>query len=224
MTRDMSECPGSANAPPSPPGGEDARPLAAGAVEDAGSVLADLVESLAAIGRSMQEEFDPQRFLGQFSAQIQRPIPHDRLVMDHLDEDGRTFTVFAEHVIRGPVLHAAHYTTAFDPQGRYVVEECTIRRVFAGEPILVNDLRTDARFANPNPFERRLQAADLRSAIVVPLRSGGRIIGAVAATSLAPDAYSEAHLTALQQVANLIGPFIENIILLQRLQGGSADH
>ena len=195
---------------------EDPRRPAVGSADAAGPMLADLLASLVAIGRSIQEEFDPQRFLGQFSAQIQRLIPHDRLVMDHLDEDGRTFTVFAEHVLRGPVLHAAHYTTAFDPEGRYVVAEWAIRRVFAGEPIRVNDLQTDPRFVDPNPFERKLQETGLRSAIVVPLPSGGRIIGAMAATSLTPDTYTEAHLTALQQVANLIGPFIENIILLQR--------
>jgi hypothetical protein len=45
----------------------------------------------------MQERFDPQRFLAEFSAKIQRLVPHDRLVIDHLDDDGRTFTVFAEH-------------------------------------------------------------------------------------------------------------------------------
>ncbi len=184
--------------------------------EAAGPMLADLVASLAAIGRSMQEEFDPQRFLGQFSAQIQGLIPHDRLVMDHLDEDGRTFTVFAEHAPRGPVLHRAYYTTAFDPQGRYVVAEWAVRSVFAGEAMRVDDLRTDPRFADPNPFEHKLQETGLRSALVVPLRSGGRIIGAVATTSLTPSAYTGAHLAAARQVADLIGPFIESVILLQQ--------
>jgi hypothetical protein len=79
---------------------EATRGRAAGRPEGAGSVLPDLVASLAAIGRSMQEEFDPQRFLDEFSAQVQRLIPHDRLVIDLLDEDRRTFTVFTEHAPR----------------------------------------------------------------------------------------------------------------------------
>ncbi|HSD51850.1 MAG TPA: sigma 54-interacting transcriptional regulator, partial [Candidatus Methylomirabilis sp.] len=181
-----------------------------------GPMQADLLASLAAIGRSMQEQFDPRRFLGQFSAQIQGLIPHDRLVMDHLDEDGRTFTVFAEHAPRGPVLHRAYYTTAFDPQGRYVVAEWAIRSVFAGEAMRVDDLRTDPRFSTPNPFEHKLQEAGLRSALVVPLRSGGRIIGALATTSLTPTIYTDVHLAAARQVADLIGPFIESVILLQQ--------
>jgi len=38
----------------------------------------------------MEEEFDPRRFLEDFSAKLQGLIPHDRLVIDHLDENGRT--------------------------------------------------------------------------------------------------------------------------------------
>ena len=46
--------------------------------------------------------------------------------------------------------------------------------------------------------------------------SGGRIIGTLSATSYEPGIYSPDHLNALRQVADLIGPFIENIVLLHR--------
>jgi Nif-specific regulatory protein len=187
-----------------------------GSVDDAASVLADLLCSLAAIGRSMQEEFDPKRFLEQFSACVERLIPHDRLVVFHLGDDGRTFTVFAEHAPRGPVLHEGHYTTAFDPESRYVVAEWTIRPVFSGEAMLVGDLQTDPRFAHLNPSERKVQEAGLRSLLRIPFYSGGQVIGALAATSLTANTYTPTHLTAAQQVADLIGPFIENLVLLQR--------
>jgi Nif-specific regulatory protein len=183
---------------------------------DAGSVLADLLASLAAIGRSMQEEFDPQRFLNEFSDRIRRLIPHDRLVIDLLDEDGRTFTVFAEHAPPGLTLHEEHYTTAFDPKARYIVSEWVLCTVFAGESMLVADLTADPRFAGLNPFERKLKEKGIRSALMVPLEGGGRIIGALVATSLADQAYSQGHLDALTQVAVLIAPFIENVVLLQR--------
>ena len=187
-----------------------------GSVDDAASVLADLLCSLAAIGRSMQEEFDPKRFLEQFSACVERLIPHDRLVVFHLGDDGRTFTVFAEHAPRGPVLHEGHYTTAFDPESRYVVAEWTIRPVFSGEAMLVGDLQTDPRFAHLNSSERKVQEAGLRSLLRIPFYSGGQVIGALAATSLTANTYTPTHLTAAQQVADLIGPFIENLVLLQR--------
>jgi transcriptional regulator with GAF, ATPase, and Fis domain len=178
--------------------------------------LADLLESLAAIGRSMQEEFDPQRFLGEFSARLQRLVPHDRLVVDLLDEDGRTFTVFAEHAPAPLTLHQEHYTTAFHPGTRYVVAEWVLRRVFAGEALLVGDFPGDPRFEGLNPFERRLQEVGIRSGLLVPLESGGRTIGALVATALPSHAYGERHLEALRRVAGLIGPFIENVVLLQR--------
>jgi len=179
-------------------------------------MLADLLASLAAIGRSMGEAFDPQRFLGEFSAQIQRLVPHDRLVIDLLDEDNRTFTVFAEHAPPALVLHQDHYTTAFAPQARYVVSEWVLRFVFAGQAILVHDFPADPRFTEVNPFERRLQEAGIRSGLLVPLGSGGRVIGALVATALAPHAYAESQLATLAQIADLIGPFIENVVLLQR--------
>ncbi|HWT77939.1 MAG TPA: sigma 54-interacting transcriptional regulator, partial [Candidatus Methylomirabilis sp.] len=180
--------------------------------------LADphLLVSLAAIGRAMEEEFDPRRFLEEFSAKLQGLIPHDRLVIDLLDENGRTFTVFAEHAPPGLLLHEEHYTSAFAPQARYVVADWTIRRVFAGESILVHELTTDRLFATLNPDERRLLDAGIRSGIGVPLQSGGRIIGVVAATSLTPHTYTEAHVDAARQVADLIAPFIQSTVLLHR--------
>ncbi|HSB73323.1 MAG TPA: sigma 54-interacting transcriptional regulator [Candidatus Methylomirabilis sp.] len=191
-------------------------PLPETPIVGTGAMLADLLASLAAIGRSMQEEFDPRRFLDEFSARIGRLIPHDRLVVDLLHEDGRTFTVFAEHAPPELALHQNYYTTSFDPQARYVVAEWVLRTVFAGEAMLVRDFRDDPRFTQVNPFERRVQEAGLRSALLVPLESGGRVIGALVATSLQPETYAETHLDAARQVAALIGPFVENVVLLQR--------
>jgi transcriptional regulator with GAF, ATPase, and Fis domain len=181
------------------------------------TALSDLVASLAAIGRSMQDRVDPRRFLGEFSAQIQRLVPHDRLVVHYLDDDGRTFTVFAEHAVGStPLLHEQHYTTTFDPGGRYVVADWGIAPVFAGEPMRVDDFTADPRFARPNAHERRVAEAGLRSALLVPLHAGGRVGGALVFTSLAAGAYSDAHAAAAGQIADLIGPFIESTVLLER--------
>ncbi|HSF03658.1 MAG TPA: GAF domain-containing protein, partial [Solirubrobacterales bacterium] len=181
------------------------------------TTLSDLVASLAAIGHSMQDGLDPRRFLGEFSGQIQRLVPHDRLVIDYLDDGGRTFTVFAEHAVGpAPMLHEQHYTTTFDPGGRYVVAEWGIAPVFAGKPMRVDDFTTDPRFARPNAHERRVAEAGLRSALLVPLRAGGRVGGALVFTSTAVRAYTEAHLAAAGQIADLIGPLIESTVLLER--------
>jgi Nif-specific regulatory protein len=179
-------------------------------------LLADLVASLAAMGRSMQQEFDPRRFLQEFSGRIQRLLPHDRLVACVLDEGGRTFRVFAEHVERGPFLHAQHYTTDFAPEARYPVEAFTARSVFAGEPMLVVDYRNHPHYGEGNDFERRLLEAGFRAGLLVPLGSGARVIGILAMHSFTPGSYEGAHRGVAGQFAALIAPFIENMVLLQR--------
>ncbi len=184
-------------------------------VGDADPRFANLLASLAAVGRSLQKEFDPRRFLDEFSEQISQLIPHDRLVIHYLDAEGQTFTVFAETGSPSLLLHKAHYTTDFNPSGRYVVAEWSIRPVYSGEAIRVDDVRKDARFENPNPAERRFSNAGLRSVLAVPLWSGGRVIGAFFATSLTPGEYADAHLAVARQVADLIAPFIENVVLLE---------
>jgi len=176
----------------------------------------DFLAALAAIGRSLHEPFDPGRFLDAFSTALQRLVPHDRLVVDLLDETGRTFTVFAEHATDRLRLHQEYYTTTFAPEARYLVPDWVIAAVFAGESMRVNDFTTDPRFGSPNPFEARLIAAGIRSGAFVPLESGGRTIGALAATSLQPAAFTDEHLLRLRELSLLIGPFVHSAALLQR--------
>ncbi len=178
--------------------------------------LGDLVCSLGAIGRALQEAFDPQRFLKEFSACVQSLLPHDRLLIAHLEDEGRTFSVFAEYSPAGPLLHEGHYTVAFDPGGRYTPDEWALHPVFAGEAMLVKDLQADPRVAGGEPVAVRALKAGVRSRVGVPLYSGGRTIGALLAASFTPGVYTEVHLAAASQVADLIGPFIENIVLLHQ--------
>ena len=177
--------------------------------------LADLVASLTAIGHSLQEVFDPQRFLAEFSAPVARVVPHDRLMIAHVEEGGR-FSVFAEYARRGPLVHAGQYTIDFHPAGHYSPEEQVLSTVLAGEPMLVHDIQADPRFAPSGGEPSRVREVGLRSRLAVPMRSGGRIIGTFSATSYAPGLYREDHLAALCQIAGLIAPFIENVVLLHR--------
>src|SRR5438093_6896777 len=109
--------------------------------------LADLLACVAAFGRSLQEKFDPQRFLAEFSSRAQRLVPHDRMIIVYLEDEGRAFTVFAEDRGQGPVLHTGRYTTDFDPGGRYAVDEWGLEPVFAGSGLLVDDVDRDPRMA-----------------------------------------------------------------------------
>ena len=179
------------------------------------AVIPNLLASLTAIGHSLQGAFDPQRFLAEFSQQVQRFIPHDRLMISQLEEGG-LLSIFAEYARKGPLLHAGRYTIEFDPGGRYTPVEMDLTSVLAGEPLLIQDLQADPRFAGTGALLPRVHQFGLRSRLTVPMPSGGRIIGTLSATSYAPGLYTQDHRDALRQVADLIGPFIENIVLLHR--------
>ncbi|MBI4536741.1 MAG: sigma 54-interacting transcriptional regulator [candidate division NC10 bacterium] len=177
--------------------------------------LADLLASLTAIGHSLQEAFDPQRFLAEFSAPVERLVPHDRLMISHLEEGGR-LSVFAEYARRGPLVHVGHYTIDFDAAGHYDPGEQLLSSVLADEPMLVADIQNDARFGRAGGVLSKVLQSGLRSRLAVPMTSRGRIMGTLSATSYEPGRYTEDHLRTLQQVADLIAPFIENVVLLHR--------
>ena len=136
----------------------------------------------------------------------------------YLEDEGRTFTVFAEYAAVGPLLHEGHYTVSFDPGGRYTPNDWDLWPVFAGEAALVRDFQVDASLAGGDSARFRALKAGIRSRVGVPLHSGGRAIGALFAASFTPDVYTEGHVATVRQVAYLIGPFIENIVLLHQEQ------
>ena len=205
------ESPGEGSVP-----GKEVRPNPGARVEDAGSVPVQLLPALMALGRSMTEKFDPKRFLEPISAEIQRIIPHDLLVINVPNKDGRTFSVLAEHDPLGLVPLEEDYTPTFASRERYLIAEWAGRGVFAGETMLVDDFQTDPRFTGEHHSVRKIWEAGFHSWLLVPLESGGKVIGALKAASLTPHVYSEAHVAVAQQVASLIGPFLKNVIRFQR--------
>jgi transcriptional regulator with GAF, ATPase, and Fis domain len=178
---------------------------------------AELLAALAAIGRAMQEPFDPQRFLGEFSTQLRGGLPHDRLVIAYREED-ESLSIFAEHDVRAQALHEGRYTVAFDPGGRYTPAELLLAGVLHGELLRVPDVQTDPRFTGLGSGAPPAVRGGVRSHVAVPLTSSGRIIGALLAGSFTPRLHTEAHVSAARQVADLVGPFIENVVLLHREQ------
>jgi Nif-specific regulatory protein len=180
---------------------------------DPGALLA----VLAAIGHAMQEAFEPPRFLVEFSTHVQRLLPHDRLMIAYREEGGR-LSIFAEHAIRGALAHEGRYTIAFDPAGWYTPAALVLESVLAGEAMFATDIQTDPRFAQVGSDLPKARQIGLRSRVAVPLASRGQIIGAFLTGSFRPDTYAEPHLATARQVADLIAPFIENVVLLHREQ------
>jgi transcriptional regulator with GAF, ATPase, and Fis domain len=172
-----------------------------------------LLGCLAAIARALHSEFQPRAFLADFSAALQPFVPHDRLGIGYLADDGRTYSVFAEHGGPGFLPPTDRYTTDLRGAARFPVVASPLAPVFEGEMLCVADLAADARFAD---HAAELRSTGLKSAMFVPLLSGSRVVGKLSAASRLAAVYGNAHVEQLHEVGRMIGPFIEIIALLYR--------
>ncbi len=179
------------------------------------ALKAGILDALAALGRSLSEEVEPRTFLDDFSRLVRTWVPHDRLVVATLSEDGRSFTILAEQT--GPIraLHADHYLNLASPRARHPVGNWGVAPVFGGQAMVAPDLRSDPRFV-AKPGERTLLDAGVRSGIAAPLVHGGRVVGALIATSLVPGVHSSDHLPLFSCLADIVAPFVHGAVLLQR--------
>ena len=154
--------------------------------------LAELYGSAGALARSMRGEFDPRRFLEALSSQVRQVIPHDRLTLVYLEENGRTFSVFGEHAFGehtagGALRHEGHYTIGCDPGSRYTAEQIGRANVFAGQPEVVRDYQARADIAEAERNRRCPFTAGLRSSVTLPIYGAERVSGALIIGSFTPD-------------------------------------
>ena len=177
----------------------------------------DLLECIAAFARSLDNSFDPCRFLAEFSARAQRLLPHDSIVITRREDDGQRFSVFAEHGVRGAVLaDGSHYTTAFARGDRVPADIFALAQVFEGDAQLIADMATDARVGADALLRERMAEAGLRARLAVPVHAGGHVAGALVVMSPTAGIYTETHVSAGRQIADLIGPFVETVVALHR--------
>src|SRR5882724_11235807 len=182
-----------------------------------GAGRADLLACVAAFARSLEGEFDPQRFLHDFSAQAQALVPHEGMFIAWLEDEGRTFSAFARNVI-GPdvTIDFRNYTIAFDPSERFPRDTAGFGHVFDGHSQLVADGNDLPNSVDPAGWAAWTAATNFRARIGVPLYSGGRAVGAFFMASRNDGQFTQEHVGACRQIADLIGPFVENVVLLQR--------
>src|SRR2546425_7329018 len=174
-------------------------------------VLGGIVSAVVARARAMTPEFDPGRFLEGLSGQLQGLIPHDRMTVLYLDEGGRTVSVFAEHAAGDAPRRDARYTLSLTRASRYRIAEVVSSCVFAGQAEFVRDAQSDARCMTAVPG---VPQVGLRGWIALPVMGVERVIGALIVGSTVPDVYTEAHLAIGRQIADVIGPVIESIVLV----------
>jgi transcriptional regulator with GAF, ATPase, and Fis domain len=175
--------------------------------------LGGIVGAVAARVRAMTPEFDPGGFLEGLSGQLQGFIPHDRVTVLYLHEGGRTVSVFAEHAPGDAPRHDGRYTLSLVRASRYPIAEAVSSCVFAGQAEFVRDAQSDARCMAGTGVPG-LPQVGLRAWMALPLMGVERIIGALIVGNTVPDVYTEAHLATGRQIADVIGPVIESIVLV----------
>src|SRR5437660_4576630 len=175
--------------------------------------LGSIVAAVAARARAMSPDFDPGGFLEGLSGQLQGLIPHDRVVVLYLDEGGRTVSVFAEHAPGDAPRRDDRYTLFLARASRYSIAEAVSSCVFAGQAEFVRDAQSDARGMAGTAVPGVPQAG-LRAWMALPLMGVERVIGALIVGSTVPDVYTEAHLAIGRQIADVIGPVIESVVLV----------
>jgi transcriptional regulator with GAF, ATPase, and Fis domain len=177
----------------------------------------DLLPALIALSRwSGSAATAPDHALDEFSELLHPVLPHDRLVISHLDSDGHTFTIVGERAARGPILHREHYTSDVSPGERYIVQDWNLRQACAGEPMLVEDFDSDPRYAKRNAHEQAIAAAGFRSGMLVPIPGPGRVVGVLTLLSLEARRYGPGELDLVQVLAGLLAPAVLNAVRAER--------
>ena len=179
--------------------------------------VSDLLACVAAFGRSLDESFDPARFLAEFSARTQRLVPHDYMLIALREDEGQTYSLFAEYAERRSLRSDnKRYATTFERGGRVATESFALASAFEGETQVIADMATDYRFDEATIWRAKLRESGLRARLAVPLFAGGHVSGALVVMNATAGMYTEAHASACRQIANLIGPFVETVVMLHR--------
>jgi hypothetical protein len=172
-----------------------------------------LLLCLEAIVRALDGEFRPQTCLDEFSAALHSLVPHDGLGIGYLGDDQATYSVFADHGAPGVLPATDRYTTDPERPARFPLADSPLSQVFDGKLLCASDLLTDPRFVR---HRAQLQTVSSRSAVIVPVLLGSRVIGGVGAFSRAAGMYGPLHVERMLTLGRLIGPSIETIAQIHR--------
>ena len=154
-------------------------------------------EHLAQLGRLAVDSRDPQVLLNEVPAIAVRALQVDLAVVFLLEPDRLHFRVASGvGVLSSEALGSLVANRPDTPQGFVLAQ---------GQPVVVDDYRTEHRFAVPPAY---LQAG-LASGLAVPLTDRGKVIGALAVRSREAHRFGDDELGFLQPLSNLLATSLQ---------------
>ena len=160
---------------------------------------AGLLATLHEIGKETSSILDLDVLLQRLAEIVRRVVDYETFGILLLDEDRQ------ELVLR----QAVNFGSALERTRLKLSEGLCGAAVRSGEPILVGDVRKDARYVG--------LVAETRSELVVPLVHKDRVIGVLDLESPQLDRFNERHVKVLTPLASQVAIAIENARLYDEI-------
>ena len=165
--------------------------------------------ALNAIGQTLAASLEVADVFPVFATAARTLVPHDRVGVALLSEDGTTLERLA---------FAAHDQHQVSWGDRLRLADTGLRVVIEREQGLWSaDAYHDPRVVLPHD-RAAVEREGIRSVICVPLRAKGRAFGILTFACTEPGRYSESELRAAQQIADQIAPFLDNVRLYRQVR------
>src|SRR6266542_4202889 len=167
-----------------------------------------LDQLLAVTGEVVGGEIEPETALVRLSEAAQQFIAHDAVDIGWV-EDGRNL-MSLQQLVSIPKRERPGELEAIDGSG---LESALLQ----GTPLIVGDYQDDTWRSRLRPRKlRQLDLYESRSAVIVPLLLGQRIIGMLEFQRRQPNAYAEADVETACRIADQIAPVVEALHLYKR--------
>lgn len=158
---------------------------------------AEQLQHVASFGQSVQASLDMDNILGSMLAETRRTIPVDRLTISLFDPLTEQLRIVAQYEDGSTSIDLANGTPI------------ALTGTFAGQVWETQELLAIADTQAAGGAGRAHDVA-MRSLMIAPIRSRGRLLGTVSASANRPYAYEDTDVAIFQQMVNQLAVAIEN--------------
>jgi GAF domain-containing protein len=163
------------------------------------------------VARVITSTLEIDQVYEQFAQEMKKLVDFDRVVVNVVDEDCRNFTIKYSAGLDYPGRQVGDTSPLEGTQTQYVVT--------SGQTLVRPDLQADPRFVG----DQALLDVGIKSVIVIPLNSKGKVIGVLIANSRWINAFGMREHAILERLAKQIAPAVENSELYHQVQAATQE-